>query len=89
METVCLLFNLGKVVDSGVSLWIDITPPEEFGDTAGILHVLRLPSLFALYTHNKAIYIYGIRRTMHSLHLSELRIPPLGCKEFTGNNDLF
>ena len=88
METVFLIFNLGKVGSYSLLL-LDITPPEEFGDTAGILHVLRLPSLFALYTHNKAIYIYGIRRTMHSLHLSELRIPPLGCKEFTGNNDLF
>ena len=68
---------------------IDITPPEEFRETAGILQVIRLPSLFSLYTQNKAIYIYGIKRTIHSLHLSELHIPPLGCNELVGNNDLF
>lgn len=55
----------------------------------GLLQVLRLPSMLSLYTHNKAIFVYGIKRTLHSIRLSELRIPPQGCIEYTGNNDLY
>lgn len=55
----------------------------------GLLQVLRLPSLLSLYTHNKSIFVYGIKRTAHSIRLSELRIPPQGCVEYTGSNDLY
>ncbi|KAK8804004.1 hypothetical protein WA171_000097 [Blastocystis sp. BT1] len=69
--------------------WRGITPPDEFRETSGLLQVIRLPSHLSLYTHNKSIFIYGIKRSMHSLHLSELRIPPLGCSGYSGVDDLF
>ena len=62
--------------------WIDINPPSEFRDTASLLHILRLPSLLSLYKNPRSIFIYGVKRTLHSLRLSELRIPPQGaCME--------
>lgn len=79
----------GRVVLLIGTYEIGITPPEEFSDTVGLLQVLRLPSMLSLYTHNKAIFVYGIKRTLHSIRLSELRIPPQGCIEYTGNNDLY
>lgn len=79
----------GRVCLSSSFYEIGITPPEEFSDTVGLLQVLRLPSLLSLYTHNKSIFVYGIKRTAHSIRLSELRIPPQGCVEYTGSNDLY
>ena len=68
---------------------IDINPPDEFGDSAGLLKVIRLPSLFSLYTPTRSVTEYGIRRSIHSIRLVELHIPPTGWKECGGSNDLF
>lgn len=83
--------NVLRYGDCVVTLqpWQGITPPEEFSDTVGLLHVVRLPSLLSLYSHNKSIYVYGIKRSMHSLRLSELRIPPQGCRDYSGREELF
>ena len=82
------LFRYGDCVIA-LQPWQGITPPDEFSDTAGLLRVIHLPAHLSLYTPKKSIFIYGVKRSMHSLHLSELRIPPMGCKEYSGCDDLF
>ena len=66
------LFRYGDCVIA-LQPWQGITPPDEFSDTAGLLRVIHLPAHLSLYTPKKSIFIYGVKRSMHSLHLSELR----------------